>query len=68
MKLTLQKVIYKKYKWGEEITLDMSEWTDYISQTKEFLKEVSNENTDFNKYRRNILQRYSKQMLCIKKF
>tara|TARA_B100002019_G_C21274805_1_gene604744 strand:+ start:8140 stop:10050 length:1911 start_codon:yes stop_codon:yes gene_type:complete len=41
-----ESYLYKKYKWGEEITLDMSEWTDYISQTKEFLKEVSNENTD----------------------
>ena len=42
-----ESYLYKKYVWGDEITLDKSKWDDYIKKTKEYLISSSKENTFF---------------------
>ena len=42
-----ESYLYKDYVWGEEITLNKSEWDKYIIKTKDFLISISNEDTIF---------------------
>ena len=42
-----ESYLYKDYVWGDEITLNKSEWDEYIKETKEYLISFSNENTIF---------------------
>ena len=50
-----ESYIFKKVNWGSDITIELSNWIEYINPTKEFLNNIDTE---------NLLRIFPEDVLC----